>query len=41
MMRRYNKEFVEIESSVTIIQEVDYKDTFNPIYMQMTDEGLV
>ena len=35
------KKIVKIESSVTIKQKIDYKNTFNPIYMEMTDEGLV
>lgn len=35
------KKFVEIESSVTIRQDREYKDTFNPIYRQMMDEGIV
>lgn len=35
------KNLVEIESSTTVKQDRDYKGTFNPIYRQMMDEGLV
>lgn len=35
------KTCVEIESSIPIRQDKEYKDTFNPIYRQMMDEGLV
>lgn len=32
---------VEIESSVTIKQDGEYKGSFNPIYRKMMDLGLV
>lgn len=32
---------VEIESSISIRQDGEYKGTFNPIYRKMMDEGLV
>jgi hypothetical protein len=35
------KKSVEIEFSVSIKQDREYKGTFNPIYMKMIDEGLV
>ena len=35
------KKFVKIELSVPVRQDEDCKDIFNPVYMQMTDEGLV
>lgn len=35
------KKSVEIESSITIRQDGEYKDMFNPIYRQMMDEGIV
>lgn len=39
--KKVKKTKLKIESSVTIRQEIDYKNVFNPIYMQMMDEGLV
>jgi len=39
--KKTEKTSVEIESSITIRQDKEYRGTFNPIYRQMMDECLV